>query len=307
MKKVCMYRRKKINRVRLASLPGNVTRGIAAPSWPYYLEMLFEVLFNYPIAWLGSRRYRRDFDRIDCYCMFIGYPRSGHSLVAALLDAHPEAVCAAELGALKYLHAGYSKHQLFYLLMKNAQLQEISGQYTWGYQYRVTGQYQGAWKQPKVIGDKLGSGATMRLKARPWLLNRLRRVIGTDIRFIHIVRNPFDNIRSIAGMYSLGLDDSIGYYFSLCDSILELKKRISGSELIEFRYEDFIASPASHLLRLCRSFDLSEHDAYISACCAVVWPEPRLASQRSQWSDGQIRRVRDGVRRIPYLSGYTYG
>ena len=30
------------------------------------------------------------FDDLKTYCMFLGYPRSGHSLIGALLDAHPD-------------------------------------------------------------------------------------------------------------------------------------------------------------------------------------------------------------------------
>jgi len=37
-----------------------------------------------------ARRYRRHFDAVRTFCLFIGYPRSGHSLVGSLLDAHPD-------------------------------------------------------------------------------------------------------------------------------------------------------------------------------------------------------------------------
>ena len=46
------------------------------------------------------------FETIQLYCMFVGYPRSGHSLVGAMFDAHPDIVIAHELDALRYLKAG---------------------------------------------------------------------------------------------------------------------------------------------------------------------------------------------------------
>ena len=42
--------------------------------------------------------------------MFIGYPRSGHSLIGSLLDVHPNAIVAHELDALKFVGAGFGKH-----------------------------------------------------------------------------------------------------------------------------------------------------------------------------------------------------
>jgi hypothetical protein len=39
--------------------------------------------------------------------MFIGYLRSGHSLIASLLDAHPNAIATHELDALKFVGARF--------------------------------------------------------------------------------------------------------------------------------------------------------------------------------------------------------
>ena len=57
------------------------------------------------------------FKDVDTYCMFLGYPRSGHSLVGSLIDAHQEAIIAHELDALLFLQNGFSKFQLFYLIL----------------------------------------------------------------------------------------------------------------------------------------------------------------------------------------------
>ena len=36
-------------------------------------------------------------DNTETYCMFLGYQRSGHSLIGALLNAHPGTVIAHDL------------------------------------------------------------------------------------------------------------------------------------------------------------------------------------------------------------------
>jgi hypothetical protein len=53
------------------------------------------------------------FDDVGTYCMFIGCPRSGHTLIGAILDAHPNVVIAHELDALKYIRYGFGRLQLF--------------------------------------------------------------------------------------------------------------------------------------------------------------------------------------------------
>ena len=78
--------------------------------------LVWAYLASYP----GGKKNRELFDDIETYCMFIGYPRSGHSLIGSLLDAHPNAIVAHELDALRFVGAGFGKHQLYELLLDNS-------------------------------------------------------------------------------------------------------------------------------------------------------------------------------------------
>ena len=42
------------------------------------------------------------YDELRAFCLFMGYTRSGHSLVGACLDAHPEAAIAHEAKIFEY-------------------------------------------------------------------------------------------------------------------------------------------------------------------------------------------------------------
>ncbi|MCA1614387.1 MAG: sulfotransferase, partial [Acidobacteria bacterium] len=141
-----------------------------------------------------SWRRREDFSALRAYCMFVGYPRSGHSLVGSLLDAHPDVVIAHELDALKYVRARFRREQLFHLLLDKSEEFTARGRQWNGYSYEVPGQWQGRRRSLRVIGDKKGGGSTMRLGADPRLLARLRRTVGVPVKLVHVVRNPFDNI-----------------------------------------------------------------------------------------------------------------
>ena len=55
---------------------------------------------------------------LETYCMFIGYPRSGHSLVGSLLDAHPQIILAHELNALELFKRGFGARQIYIFLME---------------------------------------------------------------------------------------------------------------------------------------------------------------------------------------------
>ena len=41
------------------------------------------------------------YDSIEAFVLFVGHPRSGHTLVAAILDSHPEMIIANEFNLLE--------------------------------------------------------------------------------------------------------------------------------------------------------------------------------------------------------------
>lgn len=145
-----------------------------------------------------ARRYPHRFADVTQFVMFIGFPRSSHSLIGSLLDAHPEACIAHEVDVLKYVHANFSSHQIFHLLLENAIATGQKGREETGYSYHVPGQYQGQYTHLRVIGDKRGGNSSRRLKAHPKLLQELKQRIGIPLRMIHISRNPFDNMATMA-------------------------------------------------------------------------------------------------------------
>ena len=61
----------------------------------------------YLASYYKGRENREIFDNVQTYCMFIRYLRSGHSLIASLLDAHPNAIATHELDALKFVGARF--------------------------------------------------------------------------------------------------------------------------------------------------------------------------------------------------------
>ena len=108
------------------------------------------------------------YDGVEAFVMFIGYPRSSHSLVGAILDAHPEIIIPHEynlLGRWNEFHSpnakrkNLQKYLLFYELHQLSTRQALfgirannsllGGKFT--YTYNVPGLWQGGYdKRIKV-------------------------------------------------------------------------------------------------------------------------------------------------------------
>lgn len=252
---------------------------------------------------------RDTFGSVERYCMFIGYPRSGHSLVGSLVDAHPDAVIAHELDVLRYLQAGFRRTQIYALILRNERQFTEAGRRarTGGYEYNVEGQWQGRFRTLRVIGDKRGGRSSFRLGQRPELLDRLRRVVGVPLRVVHGVRNPYDNIATMSlRSRDRSLAASADRYFSLCSTVAATRARLAPDELIDVRHEDLVAAPAAALERLSQFLGLAPEPEYIAASAAIVRESPHRSREKVEWTDGLVESVAGRMADFPHLAGYDF-
>ncbi|HEV8723373.1 MAG TPA: sulfotransferase [Candidatus Binatia bacterium] len=262
--------------------------------------------WRYAISALGSLVKKRHFNRVQSFCLFIGYPRSGHTLIGSLLDAHPNAVIADEMDALKYIQAGFSRDQLFYLLLRGSRRAAKAGRQRTGYSYAVSGQWQGRFDKLRVIGDKAGGASAVRLAAFPFLLDTLSNSFNTRLKFIHVTRNPYDVISTMTEWAGKPLENSCGRFFDFSESVEQIKKRPRNAEIYDLRHEDFIASPKTALKELCRFLNLEEDESYLEACASIVYKSPHQSRLKAPWTPDLINDLKQKMNRFPFLKDYSF-
>ena len=151
------------------------------------------------------------------FLFFVGYPRSGHSIIGSILDAHPNVVVAHEYNLFEKLpliiahnstrgqtNSTEAVKQLFNQLYQNSYDNVFlngtrSENKKKGYNLTLYGTWQGHYKdQILVIGDKKGGGSA-RLYAQnstefQRIYKKLLEMIQIPVVIVHCVRNPFDII-----------------------------------------------------------------------------------------------------------------
>jgi hypothetical protein len=239
--------------------------------------------------------------------MFVGYPRSGHSLVGALLDAHPHMIIAHEADVLKYLRAGFGRRQIYSLLLERSREFAQSGSVWSGYSYKVPNQWNGRFEKLRIIGDKKGGSSTRRLTSHPELLDRLRNTLKMRLKLIHVVRNPYDNISTICRRSrDHDLSASIEFYFSQCETNARIKRQVDSNDFIDVRLESVIEDPRRCVTELCRFLGVEAARDYVEACSSIVFSSPHQSRRDVEWSDALKDRVRAQIDRFPFLHGYRY-
>lgn len=265
----------------------------------------------------ASKKFAPSFAEVETYCTFIGYSRSGHSLIAALLDAHPNIVMAHELRAVKYFQYGFKRNAIYYLLWQMTKIRGHSWKRGSGYTYDVPNQRQGSFEKIRVIGNKHGEFTACVLAGTPNLLQKLQDVVQVPVKLIHVVRNPFDNIAAFAikraqrrdcEVQESDIQASIDRYFSVCESVMEVKAMADAinAEVLDIRHEDFIKEPKTELSKLCLWLGVEPTSSYLDDCASVVFESPHQKRHKIQWNESLKQQIANKMRSFPFFTGYTF-
>ncbi len=259
-------------------------------------------------ATLDGWRYRRVFAGVRSYAMFVGYPRSGHSLVGAFLNAHPRMVIAHELDALKFVSRGYTRAQLFSTIIERDRWWRRN-EWKWeGWEYEIPGQWQGRWNQLSVVGDKAGGLSSRQIVEQPSRLSDLQNTVSVPVMVIHHVRNPFDTIATMSRKGQPGistLDEAIDRYFVHCRGS-EITLEWAGKRAFTLHHEALTTDPRREISRLCGFLGEAAEPEYLDACAARAHSSPRRSRALVNWTPLQLERVQERIRRHPFLAGYRF-
>jgi len=254
------------------------------PNHPLVMKLGFGTLRK--LAWIGGARRTKDFEQIESFCLFVGHGRTGHTLVGALLDAHPAMVISHELNALDLIQRGVTQKELYYLILSRSRHFARNAQNA-GYKYGVPSQHKGEYEALQVIGDKKGGGTTMLLSQKPHLIENIRGKVGADLKIVQVARHPLDCIPTIARK-TLGsakcIDDAIEFYFERCSTISRIRSTYE-VDWFDLYFEDFVRQTRENLNNLCNYMGVKCSSEYLKDCSEVVFEEPKTNREKVSWSE----------------------
>ncbi len=247
------------------------------------------------------------YDGVRTWCIFVGYPRSGHSLVGSLIDAHRHAVISHRLDALRFFHEGMEPRAIFHLILRNSARFAANGRRLTGYGYAIEGMWQGRFEpELRLVGDQEGDKSARWLTRFPELLDRLLSLRGARVRFVHVIRNPYDNIATIAHRTFQPLEQAATRYFRLCEAVAEIKRRTDPADILDIRHEDLVARPEASVRGLWEDLSLETAVPDVRACASVVHPAVSKTRLRATWDPELVRRLEVRAAEFPWLSHYTF-
>lgn len=266
---------------------------------------------RYLTTYYKSRQAPTLFQDVRTFCMFIGHAKSGSSLIGSLLDAHPNVILADEADVLHYVSNGFSRDQIFHILLKGSRREAMKGRVTarrlGPYSFQVPGQWQGRYSQLQVIGDSRAGPSTGKFGREPGLRQQLQAAMGeVEVKLIHVIRNPYDPISLMMIRGKRTVQNAIDHYFSYCETLTELRSTMDSSTLIAVKYEDLIHQPELNLLKICNFLGIAATAEYRTACINILAKSPARSRQLVAWEPRWIEVVKQKIAQVDFLAGYSY-
>ena len=242
-----------------------------------------------------------DIDKIKTFVLFAGHPRSGSTLIAAILEAHPNVMMGNEVSILdnKRTKRVQTKKQVLDRIAMNV-AQSAHTKWRWGGQsMHIEG--QGYYDDILVVGDKK-SGLNAMKSNNVWRFKWLEELMGIPLRVISPVRNPRDNIAS-ATIRSRTLRKNTKLYELRCQGV---KRLLDAGFPIHFLYLHKITNNPDDELRALADFvGIPYIEDWAERCKEKIWPTPRVTGDQVEWSADDERRVKSIVNSFSWLAPYT--
>ncbi|WP_173199701.1 sulfotransferase [Parvularcula mediterranea] len=267
---------------------------------------------------------------------FVGFPRSGHSLIGALLDAHPNAAIAHELDIMGLVAKGMSAASIRSLIGRSARQFSDDGRWWNGFRYETPELSALSNEELTVIGDKKGDWATRWFAGDPSLIDKIRREIGLRTVFINVTRHPLDNIATMSlrkgrlydrlrieasdgeafstalqtaqeagDIASHALDEMVTDYLALAAGVAAMKKAVPKDDWYEIVYEDFVEDCGASLSGLAGFLGLTSQADWLAAANTLVRSGGSKSRDRVSWTDDQRNLIREAIQTYDFLRPYS--
>ena len=279
---------------------------------------------------------RSDVESIKYFLLFIGWPRSCHSIVGSILDAHPNVIVAHEFFLFTKLSEDKllsNRFRLYNQLYRNSYMSAKEGWRTYnktqkGYSLAMPGSWQGRFTKLEVIGDKCG-GDTTRMyvqnsKKFRAIYHQLRANVKVPIKVLQIVRNPFDMIATTAlyrgsGVHDVKYNATLSNKYSnprilkgATDSVLDIATAISRMipdihiSPLEIHCDDLISHPFETISELCLFLNLECSPDYVQMCADKIFKNVSASRHLVEWNPDTLPSLINRTKTFPFFSRYSF-
>ena len=277
-------------------------------------------------------------DGVEKFVIFVGYPRSGHSIIGSMMDAHQNIIISHEYmlfgewarNPKKFTNRTYLYTELYHDSYMDTEIgwrSTANDASSKGYTLAIDSAWQGRFKQLKVIGDKSGGMTVLMYLHSPREFSQhfrqLKAIIRVPLHVLHIVRNPYDIIATSALYrdshdpgklnatkeqkydHAEALKAKTHFLFRLAQGIETMAKQFD-LNILQLHSEDLIRDPSSSLRRICSFLEVGCLEDYLQQCSAQMYKSVSRTRDKVAWPQEILDMVESNKKRFSFFRNYTF-
>ena len=276
---------------------------------------------------------------VEKFIFFVGYGRSGHSIIASMMDAHPNMVIANEFYLFdkwaRQVKSVRDKVKLFNELYRNS-YKSAHAKDGWrtaqkdqkGYTLELAGAWQGKYERLQVIGDKAAGDTAIKGHQSPGKFKKmyleLQSTVQVPIQVIHIVRNPYDMIATVA-LYNASnkrevkvkaskehrfnrqnyLRNAAKSIFAKADGVMQIMNTCH-PKLLEIHSEEFILDPKEVIQQICHFLEVECTEEYLQKCYEKTFRKLSRSRDLVEWPPDLVAAVQREIEQYRFFQMYSF-
>ena len=287
---------------------------------------------------------RQDVDGVEKYVFFVGYTRSGSSIVGSMMDAHPNMIIANECNMInkwmkdpRQRKLKLNKHDFFNGLYKCSVDSATTGfrssetKQEKGYSLAMPSSWQGRFTKLRVIGNKQAAATAYWYIASPSLFvkksHQLADSLKVPFHVIHVVRNPFDIIatalhyksdtgiphkllQSNSSTPALNYDKPLMVQrlqktFDLSEAVINIT-RTCNVKILHVYIEDFVKDPKRSIQSICDFLALECSAEYLQQCSDKAFKSVSRTRDLLVWPPRTRAKVEKMMKKFSFFRDYSF-
>ncbi len=278
---------------------------------------------------------QEDINGIEKFVFFIGWPRSGHSIVGTLMDAHPNMLIADGFGIFRQLMTNRTKttKDAIYNALYEGSKSSLKGKGSRklskkGYSLGVDRYWQGNFTNLKVIGDKNGLGPVMLYTRSPEKFKKLYTHLSADVlqiplKVIQVIRIPYDIAATIALYGQFKFDwktngsictennkckvrNGAALYVRTRSKIIQRMRKDLDLPVLDIHGADLVHQPRQTMERICQFVDVVCYEEYLDTCEEKVFEKVSKTRNLVEWAPDQLAMVDNTINDYPFFQRHTF-
>jgi hypothetical protein len=261
---------------------------------------------------------------IRSFVMFMGFGRSGHSIVGQIINAHPNALVADEAAMFEDLGTSPSLEQTIDYLKThdrsfsrrwyNKDLKVHNAHPVIRFILRAKsrrdfyfpGLSQGAVKLPSVIGNSKAGYTSRTVAQNPDWISSFEKSIGIPVKLINIIRNPYDMIASGIRRREASFEEICSGFEQMAEYVSRSLEILADHEILKMHQEDLLNHSEAEIRRLFEFLELPLNSQFTKIVSSRLFPSPDKSRHRVPEMADHRERIDALIAKHDFFDGYSY-